>query len=545
MSTTLRNYQISLKKQILASWQAGNKNVLAVLPTGAGKTVIFSSIIAETNAPSCAIAHRRELVGQISLALASNGVKHHIIAPDSVRREIIGLHVREVGRSFYDSCAKCGVAGVDTIIRRGDQLSLWLKAVKLWVIDEAHHITKKNKWGRAVTMFPNARGLGVTATPMRTDGLGLGQMSDGVFNDLIVGTNMRHLINSGYLTDYRIYAPPSDLNLDSVKVTTSGEYSHKPLVSAVQHSHIVGDVVEHYKKIACGKLGVTFVTDVDTASQVASRFNSAGVPADMVCAKTSDMLRVEILRRFRNREIMQLVNVDLFGEGFDLPAIEVVSMARPTQSYGLFAQQFGRALRPMEGKTHAIIIDHAGNVMRHGLPDSPRSWGLMSQSRKSDKTPQIPVKTCIRCTSLYLRIYKCCPWCGYYDPPQSRTQPEHTDGSLIELNAETLKKLREKADAIFKDAEELKKRLLLKKCPQIGILTACKRHYDTQTAQIKLREAIALWGGYNKAEGKTDDEGHRLFFHIFGIDVLSAQSLSANQAVELMKKIEKNIEEKK
>jgi len=541
MSTTiLREYQKNLKRRIYESWNAGNRNVIAALPTGAGKTVIFSEIVAEMNTPTCVIAHRRELVGQMSLTLARSGIRHNIIAPGSVRREIIGLHVAEFGRAFFDPRAACAVAGVDTLIRRKIELAGWLPRVQLWVIDEAHHLLKSNKWGKAVSMFPNARGLGVTATPGRTDGAGLGIAAHGVMHALVIGENMRELINAGFLTDYKIFAPPSDLKLDGVNTTASGEYSHTGLVNVVRKSHLVGDVVQHYKRLAAGKLGITFVTDVQTAAETAAKFNAEGVPAEMICATTPDRLRIEILRRFKNREIMQLVNVDLFGEGFDLPALEVVSMARPTQSFGLYAQQFGRALRPMPGKKHALIIDHAGNVLRHGLPDAPRVWSLSPlDKRKSTRDPNIiPVRVCANCTAVYIRYLRECPYCGHYEPPRARSTPEYVDGSLIELDEVTLARMRTDIEAVDFSEETIAAQLRARHCPQIGILAAVKRHREKQRAQRELRAAIALWGGHNRAAGRSDDEGHRIFYFKFGVDVLSAQTLGARAAAELMKIIE-------
>jgi len=208
--------------------------------------------------------------------------------------------------------------------------------VTLCVIDEGHHVLKDNKWGTAFQIFPNAKGLLVTATPDRADGKGLGRHADGLVDAMIEGPTMRDLINQGYLTDYRVFAPPSDLDLSQVTTSADGDYNKAKLKAAVRKSHVIGDVVTHYLRIAPNKLGITFATDVETATDIAAQFNAQGVPAAVVSAKTSDADRVAILRRFKNRELLQLVNVDLFGEGFDLPAIEVVSMARPTQSYGFY-----------------------------------------------------------------------------------------------------------------------------------------------------------------------------------------------------------------
>jgi len=538
MSIALRDYQKTLKAAIYSGWSAGHKNILATLPTGGGKTAIFSKIIEETKAPCCAIAHRRELVGQISLALARNGIKHYLIAPDSVRREIIGMHVFETNHSFYDPGAPYAVAGVDTLMRREKELNSWAQTVRLWVIDEAHHLTKKNKWGRAALMFSNAYGLGVTATPGRADGLGLGKGADGIIDVLIPGANMRDLINLNFLTEYKIYAPPSDLNLSQVNITSSGDYSHKPLTAAVRKSHILGDIVKHYLKLARGKLGITFATDVKSATEIAAQYNAAGVAAEMICAKTNSRLRLEILRRFKNRKILQLVNVDLFGEGFDLPAIEVVSMARPTQSYNLYVQQFGRALRPMKNKKYAIIIDHVGNVARHGLPDSPRVWSLNARDKRRKSNTEIPqVKICINCTAVYKRNYNKCPYCNYCPEPIARSDPKFVDGDLVELDTKTLEKMRKAAAEIYKSDIEITKELMQKHCPQIGILAAVKRQHQKQKVQNELRNLIALYGGHNKAAGKSNSEGHRNFYHKYGIDVLTAQALNVKEANILISRL--------
>jgi len=285
-------------------------------------------------------------------------------------------------------------------------------------------------------MFPQARWLFPTATPLRADGKGLGRHADGLVDVMVLAPSMRDIINMGYLTDYRIFAPPSDLDLTQVALSqATGDYNADQLRKAVHKSHITGDVVAHYLKLASGKLGVTFAVDVEAATEIAAAFRAAGVPAEVVSAKTPDALRSQILRRFKAREILQLVNVDLFGEGFDHPPIEVVSFARPTESFALFCQQFGRALRLMLSKRAATvhahltdeqrraaiaasekpvayIIDHVNNVLRHGLPDARREWSLDRRERRSNgKSDAIPMRVCVNpeCIQPYERIYKCCP----------------------------------------------------------------------------------------------------------------------------------------
>ena len=530
-----RDYQLRLENGVYAAWQGGARNVAVQLSTGAGKTFVFARVAAAANTAVCAIAHRHELVGQMSVALAREGVRHKVIGPDTVRRSCVSLHMAEFGRSFYDPGARVAVAGVDTLVNH-DRKDPWLAQVGLWIQDECHHVLADNKWGKACALFPNARGLGVTATPVRADGKGLGRHADGLMDALIVGPPMRDLIRAGFLSDYRIFAPRSDIDLSAVTVGDGGDYSAPKLKAARQRSRITGDVVKHYLRIAPGKLGVTFDTDVESATGTAEAYRAAGVPAEVVTSKTPDVARASVLRRFRSREVLQLVNVDLFGEGFDLPAIEVVSMARPTQSYSLFAQQFGRALRPMDGKHHAIIIDHVGNVEeRHGVPDAPRTWSLDRRERRRAGAPTdvVPVTACLNpeCMGVYERVLTACPYCGAVRPIADRSTPERVDGDLTELNADVLARLRGEIRHVDGPA------LIPRNVDYPVGLAIRKHHVERQRAQAELRASIALWAGWQRALGRADPESYRRFWFRYGTDVATAQTLGEREALALNERI--------
>jgi len=533
----LRPYQADIPPQVHAAWQTID-NALVVLPTGAGKTVTFSSIVHHHVGASCSIAHRQELVSQISVALAREGVRHRIIGPRSIIQNIVHLHIDELGRSYYDPQSLQAVAGVDTLVRRYDELKDWLKQVTLVIQDEAHHVLKNNKWGKAISYFPNAKVLGVTATPLRADGKGLGMHVDGIFQELIVGPDMRWLINNKYLTEYRVFAPPNDLRLDDVEIGSTGDYKPKQLSAAVERSHIIGDVVEQYLKIARGKIGITFAPDVKIATDIAAQYNAAGVPAEVLSAKTDDRVRANCTKRLKNRELLQLVNVDLFGEGYDLPAIEVVSMARPTESYGLFVQQFGRGLRIMEGKTEAIIIDHVGNCMRHGLPDAPREWTLNRRERRGKSAAIIPVRTCQHCTAVYERIYNRCPYCHHvpHYAGGGNRNIEFVDGDLCELDPAKLAEMRGEIARIDGPANYSH----LGGAARGG---AEKQHRLRQHMQQQLRDSISQWAGYHKHHGRSLSEQYRRFFFRFGTDVATAQTLGRREAEELKALIDTDIQE--
>lgn len=546
MIPQLRPYQETLDTDIDAAWNAGAVNVLAVCPTGGGKTVNMAHKFRQHAGASIGIAHRQELVSQISLALARCSLRHRLIGPSALIRQCVKIHMDEVGRSFYDANARCGVAGVDTLVSRymprvKDNIAIpprhedpWLRQVTLWQTDEAHHLLSDNKWGRATLLFPSARGIGWSATPARADGYGLGRHADGVFDAMVVGPTMRWLIDHGYLTEYRIFAPPSDVDLSDVTVTASGDYSPDKLRKAVHKSHIVGDVVQHYLRLARGKLGVTFAVDVEHAVEIAAAYRAAGVPAEVITSDTPDIARAAILRRFKRREILQLVNVDLFGEGFDLPAIEVVSMARPTHSFTLYAQQFGRALRILEGKLYGIIIDHVGNVVRHGLPDRPRKWSLDRRERRSAFTAGSgadPMRICPDCTAPYSKFKIGCPFCGHIAEPAGRARPDQVDGDLIELDAAVLAMMREEVSWVDGPA-----RIPANATPPIA--GAIKRSWhERQVAQVPLRASISLWAGWQRDQGRDDHEIYRRFFYEFGTDILTAQALGRAEAEELTARI--------
>jgi superfamily II DNA or RNA helicase len=564
----LRPYQQECVAKIYASWKRGARVVMPVIPTGGGKTKIFCDILAQYDGESCAVAHRQELVYQISAALGANGVRHRIIAPDSIRREIERQHMELFGRRWVDQRARCAVAGVDTLIRlpSNDQ---FLPRVGLWVQDEGHHVLKGNKWGEAASRMFNARGLCPTATPCRSDGKGLGFHHDGLVDEMIKGPSLRDLIDMGYLTDYRLIAPDSDLDLSDVNVTSSGDYSGVKLAAAVKKSHLTGDVVSQYVQVARGELGVTFASNVEHAGELAARYRDCGIKAEVVSAKTDARVRAMLIQKFRDRKLDQLVNVDLFGEGFDLPTVSVVSMARPTQSLGLYCQQAGRALRvsvspelmavwgdftdaqrrahiAASAKPSAIIIDHVSNWRRHMLPDTHRIWTLDRREKRASqpKDDVTPLRACpnpdrgdgVPCAQVYERIYPSCPYCKHTPAPIRRAGPEEAYGNLCEVDPAILAALRGAADKIIGPA------WVPKSVNDPRIAGAIRKVHETRKAsQLELRGSISLWAGWQRHLGRQDDESYRRFYRDYGVDVLTATTLGTTEAIRLNLRIQQHL----
>lgn len=556
----LRDFQQDLKRGVYAGWQTGANNVMMVAPTGSGKTVILGNILQELNQPSCAIAHRQELVGQLALALNREHVPHGIIAPRGVVHQIVTLEMDTHGYTCYAARAPVRVAGVDTLVNH-DTTDRWLQAVRFVVQDEGHHVLAENKWGRAMALFPHARGLFVTAHAVRADGAGLGRGADGLVDALVVGPSCRDLINRGFLTDYRLICPPCDVDISKVDIGSTGDFSAPQLRAAVhQSSTIVGDVVSTYLKFARGKLGITFAVDVEGATEIANAYTARGVPAAVITAKTPLHIRGALMKQFRARQLLQLVSVDVLGEGVDVPAIEVVSMARHTASFQLYAQQFGRALRIMvpdalnlrwgeltdaerlahiaaSVKPKALVIDHVGNWSRLGLPDVPRDYSLARRERRSRMTTDIPLRTCLNldCLQVYERFLSRCPHCGTKWEPQGRGSPEMVEGDLIELDAAVLAMLRAEVDRV-----DNVPRFPQNATPEV-IGAIRKNHRGRQDAQATLRPAIDLWAGWQRHLGREDGEIYRRFWHAFGVDVMSACALGASDALDLEHRVREQL----
>ena len=525
----LRPYQQQLKADVYAEWQRGAQTVLAVLPTGGGKSAISASVVNDHQGAACVMAHRAELVSQLSLALAREHVRHRVIGPPTLIKLCVASHMDALRTTYYDANARVGVASVQSIESFKDH-SGWFNSVGLVVHDECHHLLNSNQFGKAVAKFPNARILGVTATPVRADGKGLGRHADGLFDAMVIGPNMRELINAGFLSKYRVFAPPSNLNRSEIPVTASGDFSAKVLHDVTKRSTVLGDIVQHYIKHASGKLGLTFADSIDNATDIALRFKAAGVNAEVLTGKTEGWLRASILKKFAAREVMQIVSVALIDEGFDCPAVEVVSDGAATESYGRFAQRFGRGLRVLEGKSHMLYFDHVGNVLRHGLPDAPREWSLDRRERKSSKKvdDSIPLRTCSECTGAYEAFYKACPYCGHQHVPAGRSAPEQVDGDLIEMVgtpwiAETAKEV-ERIDGPCHAPGGM---------PAIAVRGLQNAHYERQVAQNHLRNTMATWAGWKASLGHDDSESYKLFYFRYGIDAMTAKTLGRGEAQAL------------
>ncbi|ATI16517.1 DNA helicase [Klebsiella phage vB_KpnM_KpV79] len=548
----MRPYQQDAIDNVYANWAVGKRFVVLVMPTGSGKASVLCEIARIEAARGQRVlitAHRSELISQLSNTLARNELRHNIIAAHPTIKYSIRLHMEDHGRTYYDPSAKITVASVQSVKQSHiDELKAYKN--KLTIIgDEFHHYTRDSKtWGGVFTPLDEAgaQGLGLTATPCRADGKGLSRETDGYGDALVIGPGMRDLIEMGFLVDYKIYCPPSDLHLDKVKVSaTTGDYAEKELKEEIGKSHIVGDIVQHWLKFTPGKRGVTFTVGVDMAEEVADAYRAKGVPAVAVSGRMKDSERIQALRDIASGKVLQIVNDSVLTEGTDVSSLEVVSFARPTQSYALFCQMFGRGTRtsPDTGKTHLTVIDAVSNVMRHGLPDAPREWSLDRRERRTGKSEPSTVRVCTACAAVYERFRDTCPDCGEPVPkPADRSGPIQVDGDLYELDQDVLTRMRNEVVGARETPEAMRDRLTAQHVPPAGVMANVKRQSERLEVLGRLDGLMATIAGYWRHDGMSDKEIFRKFFLTYHIDWLSAQGLKKDDALTLMEKIQNDVD---
>lgn len=541
----LRHDQAELEAAIEQSWANGARNVAGILPTGGGKSIIMSSIIQrkhQMGAVQCVAAHRNELVGQMSLHVARRGMDHRVIASAIAVRQITAAHRKEFGRSYVNPDSNCGVASVQTLNSRAENIKQWAQQVDYFYGDEGHHYTRDNMFGACRAMFINARGALFTASPKRADGKGLGHHHDGIVDTMVIGPDMRTLINIGALCDYEIAIPESDFEIDDNDIAASGDWSTARMRDASKKSHIVGDVVKEYVARAFGKRFICFATDVETSGEIAQKFMAVGIPVASVSAKTPAEMRDEYVRQFRDGKLWGLINVDLFGEGFDVPAVEVVIMARPTASLAVYLQQFGRALRVLPGKVYGLVIDHVSNWKRHGFPDKPHAWSLDRREKRGKSVPDPELLddliACRGCSRPFRRIEPACPYCGWEIPlPEPRQRSiAMVDGDLRLLDRETIAAMM--GATVLETPAAMAQRI----ANGPGGHAAGVHHMNLQIerfgAQERLRNAIAQWAGIQRYKGRSDGESYRRFYLATGVDVITAQTLGRAEMEALAVKVE-------
>jgi superfamily II DNA or RNA helicase len=429
----LRPYQERIIAEVRQAIGSGCRAPLVVSPTGSGKTVMFSHIAdgaGRKNKRVWILVHRAELVDQTSRTMREIGIPHGVIAA--------GWPI--------DPLPHVQVVSVQTVVRRTGGLI----PPDVIIVDECHHAAA-GTWGKILQAFPQAIRLGFTATPERLDGKGL---SD-TFDALIRGPEVAWLIENGFLTAPKYYAPPNQLNLDGLHVR-GGDFARDELAKEMDKPMITGDAVGHYQRICPGVPAVAFCASVAHAEHVAQAFAAAGYRAATLDGTLDRVERRRRVRALADGGLQIITSCEIISEGFDIPVVTAAILLRPTKSLGMHLQQVGRVLRIAPGKERAIILDHVGNCLRHGLAEEEREWSLEGRKKKSKKASDEdapPVRQCPKCYACHVPA-PICPECGHVYELKKR-EIEQQDGELVELNAAWMAKQRKQEQGQAQSYEEL------------------------------------------------------------------------------------------
>lgn len=415
----LRPYQQKLIDDTRFQLQLGRKKVLIVLPTGGGKTICFSHIAESASKKGnrvCVLVHRAELLDQASRSMP---VRHGLIA---------------AGRSM-DLSHSVQIASVQTLARRLHQLPK--DFFQLLIVDEAHHTTA-GTWASVVEHFDSARLIGVTATPIRLDGRGLGEH----YESMVVGPSAQWLTDNGFLSQAKVLAPPG-IQTSGLK-KRMGDFDMRQAEGLLQEGQAMGDCLTHYRQHLNGQTAIAFCCSVAHSQAVAGLFQANGVAAASIDGKMDVNRRRSLLASLGRGEIKLLTSCALIGEGVDVPSVGGCILLRPTSSVGLHLQMIGRCLRVSPGKDRAVILDHVGNTLRLGHHLEDREWTLDGE-QKAKREKCTSVKVCPKCFAAMSSQVSECEECGHRFTVERR-ELKTVAGTLQELQVEKAQKKQKRID---------------------------------------------------------------------------------------------------
>lgn len=429
----LRWYQVQAIEKLRESVASGHKRIVLQLATGAGKTAVAAEIVRMARAKGTRVmflAPRRELVYQAATAFRRVGlVPGLIMAGEQMMRHMADVHVA----SFDTLHARC--------IRRK---VMPLPAADMLIVDECHITGAARE--RILDAYPDAVIIGLTATPCRADGRGLGE----IYSDMVLGVDIGTLTEEGYLVPARYYSP-SEPDLRDIKLDKHGDYQAKQLGGRVNTPELIGDVVTHWQRLAAGKTTVVFAVDRAHARALHGAFESQGVASVYVDGETPAEERADALAAIQAGRALVLVNVFVATYGLDLPRLEVCVLARPTRSLSLYLQMIGRCLRPFPGKEECLVIDHSGAVRRLGFAADDHPWSLdgketiserVQKQKEEKKEPkEIVCGTCFHVFS----GRRDCPKCGAVLIGRSEPIPVH-EAELVEVKKKAEPTMQEKGE---------------------------------------------------------------------------------------------------
>jgi superfamily II DNA or RNA helicase len=447
------------------------------MPTGSGKTTTAAHVIMgviKKGKHALFLAHRKELIDQASKRLTQHGIKHGIIKAGS----------KKVNREPVQ------IASIQTLVNRlfpkDPEFGKWVPPVDILIIDESHHSSAKS-YRRVIDFYSSALLLGLTATPERTDGSGLGEL----FEKMVEVISIGDLIKQGFLSDYILYE--GKIKVDTSKVhMLAGEFNQAEIGAIMDDPDLIGDIFECWQKRASNRQTIIFCQNRHHGHAITKEFVANGIRAAYVDDKTPDDERDRIVRQCEAKETQVLINIGIFSEGFDIPSISCVVLAMSTASVIKFLQCIGRGMRPEDGKI-LLINDHGNNWRMHGLPDSPRNWSLAGRSRK-EKAVVFSYTVCPKCGGTVRSTTRICygenpdgSTCGHvFVFVEGRQElPTTQSGEMVEVAR----------DAVVLTKKELAAKLLREQRDFLldAFHLQVQKKYRSNYALVKFKEQFGSW----------------------------------------------------
>jgi len=404
---SLRPYQISAIDKLREKFQQGKRKIIIHMPCGTGKGLAMSHIvktITDKGIPIISVMAGRDLIFQTR----NNYHKYFNIISSMIMGNEPGF--------YKDSLSQ--ICSIDTLRARDIE---FVKKIKYIIVDECHMTNADRYQNFFSSMAPDAYYIGFTATPYNYLKF---------WEDVICPINPVEARDHGFLSPVIHYAPKDQIDVSQVKIS-AGEFNQTQLEE--QSSKIIGDIPETWKKFADGRPTVCFGVNKNHSQMIADEFNKKGIKAIHLDESDNKYQREDALSKIKSGEIKIICNVNIFSIGIDVPEISCGILARPTMSEVLYIQQAGRILRTCKNKQDSIILDHAGNIMRHGAVYETRQAKLATNPKDKNLEKIIRVTTCEMCYAVRPSGQRECPYCGYSNPTQSR-EIEHIEGELTTVD---------------------------------------------------------------------------------------------------------------
>lgn len=464
----LRKYQQDTLDLVYDKFRNGETKGIVHLSTGAGKTFLYCKFTEEFQhyGKVIIVMRRRELIKQGSQSLDSWGITHGVYMANHHR---------------FRPERNVQICSIDTLDARkiypheGEENALI-------IIDESHDCTpRSSKYKKVFEKYKDNFILGFTATPFSDNSM---------FQFIVNPIESVELMEQGFLTPVKIFVPDV-IDVSKVKVKRTGDFDDKELFEACSGRRVMGNIIKNWKQYGAGRRTIVFAVNIEHSKMICEEFNKNGIKAIHADAKTSSKDRDKILKDFKEGKTQVLCNVNIFSTGLDVVEIECIQFARPTNSEIYYLQAIGRGLRPAPhiNKENCIIIDNAGNVIRHGSPYKKRE--VIMGKKKKDKDPEdITIRTCNRCHFVFEAKLRVCPACEFINPIK-KIEIKHIESELIEM---VLSK---------EEIEAIKKNQFIKEYYKLEYVRKSRKLYKNFTFdKLKKKFGVDFWQRWSSLVGQ-------------------------------------------